>query len=715
LRRDGCVLLVSEGPEEALHLAGEVRGIRIDVQIFDPEGLELPFEPGPEQQRIRGVYATPRPLVRWIVRTVDALLRSTLGRPEGLADSGVRLLDPAAGPMNFVLECYRQAIAQHRLKHGRLGLEALVRGHLLPHFHGIEILPHSWAAGQAAVRCYLERLGVATEQADIPLLLADALSGLDESQGAGFLAREAGRAGRLKGGEPMTVILGNPPFRGHSASSGLWITELLRGYTLPSGRIDAGYFTQGGRPLGERNLKWLHDDYVKFLRLAQWMIDRAGEGIVAFVLNHNALEATTFKGLRHSLLNTFERIYALDLHGNQRKRETGLLGERDENVFEGVAQGIGVLLLVKRPGLPRQVFRGDLYGSRLDKLAALNRTTVQTFPWTEASPRPPHLLFRGTAVEREKEYRRGVPLPEIFPLYSLGVVTGRDAEVLALDRQTLEVRGLTSARRRNVTSFLARPFDLRHLLFEEGALARPRKAVMQHLRRGGNLALLAMRQALQEPGAFVTRWISGHKVVSPYSPNSVFPLYLLQAHRAVPNLDLRLVNRLSEGLGEAVAPEDLLGWVYAILNDSRFLRRFNELMRTEYPRVPLPDDPRLFRHVAGLGRELISAHLLEHPRLAIVPGYTLSGDSRSPLSTHRQVLGSYDEAEGRVRLDEKGLAFEGIEPEVWCYRVGSYQVLERWLRARAGRVLRSSEARDFRRIASALRVSLNVQIQIENV
>ena len=134
LRRDGCVLLVCGGPEEALHLAGKVRGSRVAVQIFDPEGLELPFESGTEQRRVRGVYATPRPLVRWIVRSVDALLRSTLGRSEGLADSRVRLLDPAAGPMNFVLECYRQAIARHRLKHGRLGLEALVRGHLLPHF-----------------------------------------------------------------------------------------------------------------------------------------------------------------------------------------------------------------------------------------------------------------------------------------------------------------------------------------------------------------------------------------------------------------------------------------------------------------------------------------------------------------------------------------------------------------------------------------------------
>ncbi len=715
LRRDGLAVLACASPEEAFLHAGEVQGIRVCVQVFDPKGHEIPLESGLEVRKVRGVFATPRPLVRWMVRSVDALLRDTLGRPEGLADPSVRLLDPAAGPMNFILETYRWVVAKHRLKQGREGLEALVRGHLLPHFHGIEILPGSWTEGQAAMRRYLDRLGVEARQEDISLFLADALTDPDESRGAGFLACEAAKAAWVRAGEPMTVILGNPPFNGRPTSTNLWITELLRGYTLPGGRADKGYFSQGGLPLGERNLKWLHDDYVKFLRLAQWMIDRAGEGILAFVVNHNALEAPTFRGLRHSLLNTFERIYALDLHGNRRRRESGPSGERDENVFEGVAQGIAVLVLVKRPGLPRQVFRGDLYGERSQKLVTLSRTTVQTFPWSEAPPRPPLLLFRGTAAERERDYRRGVPLPEIFPLHSLGVVTGRDAEVLALDRESFEARGLASARRRSVTSFLARPFDVRHLLFEERALARPRTAVMDHLRRGGNLGLLAVRQAVQEPGAFVTRWVSGHKVLSSYSPNTVFPLYLLRAGRAVPNLEPQLVQRLGDRLGEAVAPEDLLGWVYATLNDSRFLRRFGELMRPDFPRVPLPEDCQRFRSLAGLGRELVSAHLLEHPRLALAAGCVPSGDIRSPLSTHRQVLASYDESAGRVRLNEQGLAFEGIEPDVWRQRIGSYRVLESWLGARAGRVLRAWEARDFRRIAAALRVSLEIQIQIENV
>lgn len=659
----------------------------------------------PELRKVRGVYATPRPLVRWMVRSVDALLRDTLGRPEGLADPRVRLLDPAAGPMNFILEAYRQALARHRRTHGREGLEELVRNHLLPHFQGIEILPGHWAAGHAAVRHFLRAVRLDVSQEEVPLFLADALEGPE--RGVGLLTREAGQTE-----EPISVIVGNPPFNGRPAGTSPWILELLRGYDRPGAKAES-YFSIGGRPLGERNLKWLRDDYVKFLRLAQWITDLAGEGIAAYVVNHNVLEAPTFRGLRHSLLSTFERIYALDLHGNQRKRESSPSGERDENVFEGVAQGIGVLLLVKRPGLPRQIFRGDLYGGRPRKLAALNRTTVQTFPWLVTPPRPPLYLFRGTAAGREREYRRGVSLREIFPLHSLGVVTGRDRDLIALDRETLEARGLTAARRRLVTSFLARPFDLRHLLFEEKAMARPRRAVMGHLRPGGNVALLALRQAVQEPGVFVTRWVSGHKVVSPYAPNAVFPLYLLREGRPVPNLEPGLAHRLANRLGEAVAPEDVLGWVYAVLNDSRFLARFRDQMRSDFPRVPLPEDRQQFRRLADLGRELVAAHLLEHPQ-RISPGVRLSGDARSPLSTHRQFLGSYDPSEGRVQLNERGLCFEGIEPELWRCQIGSYRVLQSWLRARAGRMLRVKEAGEFRRIAAALREGLDLQTRIED-
>ncbi|HSS51505.1 MAG TPA: DNA methyltransferase, partial [Thermoanaerobaculia bacterium] len=285
----------------------------------------------------------------------------------------MRLLDPAAGPLNFVLAACRLAIAAHRERGGNV--QALLSRHLLPHFHGVELLASEHGRGLVAMRRFLESLGFAGRRERITFRLGDALAGPEMTT--------------FEPSEERTVpmLLGNPPWCGHSVNQGRWITSLLRGYPLPDGREEEGYLRVDGQPLGERNSKWLSDDYVKFLRLAQWRIDQSGEGIAAFVVNHNGLDALTFRGLRRSLMGTFEEIYAFDLHGNQRKRERAPDGGPDENVFSGVAQGAAILLLVKRPGLPRRVFRADLFGTRQAKLRTLGRGSVETTPWSEVKPR----------------------------------------------------------------------------------------------------------------------------------------------------------------------------------------------------------------------------------------------------------------------------------------------------------------------------------------
>ena len=246
----------------------------------------------------RGLYATPSPLVAFVVRSVHLLLQSRFGKPAGLADPTVRLLDPAAGPLNFVLAACRQAVAAHRERGGNV--QALLSRHLLPHFHGVELLTSEHARGLIAMRRFLESLGFAGWRERISFRLADALAGPVATT---FEPSEE---------RTVPVLIGNPPWCGHSANQGSWISSLLRGYPLPDGRKEEGYFRVDGQPLGERNSKWLSDDYVKFLRLAQWKIDQAGEGIVAFVVNHNGLDALTFRGLRRSLMGSFEEIYAFE-------------------------------------------------------------------------------------------------------------------------------------------------------------------------------------------------------------------------------------------------------------------------------------------------------------------------------------------------------------------------------------------------------------------
>jgi predicted helicase len=716
LRRDGQVVLSCEGPEEAFRLFSGVRGPRIAARVLEPDGREVRVEGQGASSRAavekaRGVYATPPALTRFVVRSVDTLLQNLLGT-RGLADPTLCLLDPAAGPMNFVLEAYRRALAQHRRRHGREGLRLLLRDHLIPHFRGIEILPGPWAEGQGAVRHFATRFEAEPLRPRVPLFLADALASPGESQPGGFLGLEALTVERLRE-ERFAVILGNPPFRGHSANPGVWIADLLRGYALPDGRTERGYFQVDGRPLGERNLKWLQDDYVKFLRLGQCMIDRAGQGIVAFVLNHNCLDAPTFRGIRRSLLGSFDQIFALNLHGNQRRRERGVAGERDENVFQGVAQGIAVLFLVKRPGLDKAVYRGDLFGSRKEKLRILARASLEALPWKVAHPRAPHFHFSSSDRRRAQEYAKGIPLSEIFPVHSLGVITGRDARVLAFCREDFEDRMAagSDAVRRSVTSFLFRPFDLRQL-FEGGPIERPRTAVMAHLRQAGNVGLLALRQSPAPGGAFVSRWIAGHKVIDGYAPNTVFPLYLFgpPGGERLPNLSASALARFEARLDELPAPESLLGYIYAVLHDPRYLSRFAEPLRRDFPRIPLPPDREQFQRLASLGNKLVALHLLEDPQLA-ASAVQLDGDpSTLPRIEARSLR--YEETTGRVRMNRDGLSFEGIAPEVWRHRVGSYAVLERWLRARAECPVSVQMIREFRWIAEAVRLSLAVEGRI---
>ena len=579
----------------------------------------------------------------------------------------------------------------------------------------MELLPAAHARGTAALRRFLAACGYPLDpDTPLPALLGDSLT-------PAAAVRDF----------PANVVLGNPPWRSRSGPRGEWISALL-----------ADYFQVDGHPLGERNSKWLHDDAVRFLRLAQWKVEQAGEGIAALVLPHTAFEAPTFRGLRGSLLACFDEVYALDLHGNQRKREQNPGGGADENVFQGVAQGAALLVLVKRPGLAKRLLRADLYGARADKLRTLAAAHVGTTGWEEIHPRPTAYLFTSADERLEQEYLRGIPLPEIFPVSTTGVITGRDEMATDLDWKTLigklgalrqagEPGLVLDAKRwealrgderwpRRVLSFLVRPFDQRYLFYAHYFLERPRQEVMAHMENGGNLALLASRQARGEPGALVTRWIAGHKVVSAYDVSSLFPLYVYPEGRPgktgrdprsrVPNLAPDLLASLAERYGELPSPEEVLAYVYAVLYDPAYRARYRKLLRGAFPRIPFPPERGPFLHLAGLGTELIALHLLADRRL-VDPPVGLLGDPRKPLGSALKTFLRHPDRQQLV-VNDQGLAFTGISYGAYAYDIGGHPVLKRWLRARCGRVLLPEEILTFRRIASALAFTLDVEAKI---
>jgi hypothetical protein len=707
----------------------------------------------PELRKRRGVFYTPQPIVSWVVRSVDLLLRSRLGRPLGLADPGVRLLDPAAGTMTFVVEACRVAVETWRQERGGAAVPPLVREHLLPHFFGFELMMAPYAIGHLQMSRFLEEHGYRPGEGErVHLYLTDALgrerSGQTTLPYVDALAWESDAADRVKEDERVCVLIGNPPWAGHSANPDAANGALLDGYRLDDGRTDEGYFRVDGEPLGERNPKWLRDDYVKFLRFAQWKIDQNGEGVVGFVTNHGWLDGATFRGMRRSLLRTFDEIYVLDLHGNRRRRERQPDHGADENVF-GIEQGVAIVLLVKKPGLTRRVLRADLRGNRRHKLRWLRCNDVESVDWTEAEPRPPAwFLVRGD-TRVEEEYRRGVPLPGIFRIFSAGVITGRDALVTDVHEERLRER-VRSFRRElllreagqggtglgawklaperlrraredehwqdRFTRFLFRPFDRRHLFAAEYALERPREAVMRHLRTGENLALIVPRQHKEEPGALVTDVPAGHKTVSAHDVNYVFPLWLepdgeLAGGRA-PNLTTEIERHLGGLWGEVPLPEEILAYVYAVLYAPAYRERYAELLRRDFPRISFPADRERFDRLSALGAELINLHLLRAPGLAASPVRFL-GDDR-PLAEGRGAR-IYRPQEGKVLLDGESLCFEGIDPPVWGYRIGGHHVLDRWLAGRAGRRLGLEEIETFRKIVAALERTREVVERIGEV
>lgn len=551
----------------------------------------------------RGVYITPAPLVGYIARSVDALLADESGVRGGLAgDSPVAVLDPACGTGAFLAGILgrisaggcRQTGPEHAPADGRVRLV------------GCELLPVPYLIAHLA-------LGARLASGRVELVLGDALADArltsDAWPGCGQ-ATGPGGCDRGENGQPVVshrdsalVIVGNPPYAGHSANDGDAIGALLRGIDPRDGSATASYFALDAMPLAERNLKWLGDDYVKFIRAAQWQIERFGHGIVAFVTSSAYLESPTFRAMRRSLMRSFDAIYLLDLGGNGLRRErrpSERDAARDENIF-GIRQGVAIGLFVRRAGTAgatrdAAVHHVELRGERARKLSWLARHDPRDTPWSHLAPSAPLYSFAPRDARLAAEYQCGWPLTSILPEHSLGLLTKRDALVVGFtpaetlhqvaafadpDRDDEEVArtfrlalrdkdgwDLAAARAalagnvraERVRPLLYRPFDTRFVYYDPALVARPNARVLRHLadRDGRNVALVVGRQGAVTGSAiwdvvFATAQLTDQNLFR-RGGASTFPLYL---HGSLsegvtywrPNLDPAFVAQLCAGLG----------------------------------------------------------------------------------------------------------------------------------------------------------------------
>ncbi len=301
----------------------------------------------PEIRDLRGVYYTPEPIVSYIVKSIDSILKEKFNLSSGLADYSlvnkesevqskihkVQILDPACGTGTFLYSVI--ALIFKNLERNRGGWPEYLKDHLLPRLHGFEILMAPYAVAHM-------KLGLLLKELD-PNFEADQRLGiyltntLEESIGdaklpfARWLADEANMASQVKRGTPVMVILGNPPYSGESYNKSDWIHDLIHGKNTES---PSNYFEVDNKPLKEKNPKWLNNDFVKFIRFCQWRIERTGTGILGFITPHRFLSRPTFRGMRDSLTKAFDQIFLLDLHGSTRESEKAPDGIQDKNVFQ---------------------------------------------------------------------------------------------------------------------------------------------------------------------------------------------------------------------------------------------------------------------------------------------------------------------------------------------------------------------------------------------
>ena len=678
-----------------------------------------------EERERRGVYFTPDSVVRFIVRSVDILLRNKLSRRDGLADDFVKILDPATGTGSFLLAVVEQI---HNSRGGQLGAwSGYVREQLLPRLFGFELLMAPYTLAHMRLGIYLDRitnyrleegdrLGIyLTNSLHEPQIEPESLSrNIDP-----YLVEEAKDATTIKQKKEIMVVLGNPPYSGHSANKKISsIQKKLK-----------DYFWVDGVQLKERNPKWLNDDYVKFIRFGQDLIEGNEEGILAYITNHAWLDNPTFPGMRQSLLKTFNEIYVLDLHGNIWRKE-------EENIFE-IMQGVAVTIFVKKKGLDGSavVHRQDILGKRQTKYDFLNANDVDSIEWQEIKPQSPFYFFRSFDYEGWNRYDElGWDISKVFSVSSPGVITGNNADFIDFDRDALSQRisrkykGTFSKEELEdlIQSYLYHPFDNR-FLFHSRRIERPRLQVMRHMiPEKTNLGLICVRQVAEEDfnHVFVSHSVTDFRVtISNRGGATLFPLYSIgefpsRSHNL--SIDFLRESKLKLGLrfvaeatGEVdtFSPEDVFYYIYSILHSPLYRERYAEFLRIEFPRVPLTTSVPLFRQLGALGGELVAWHLLQHEELEGISGYITrfpeSGDNRVDKG-----YPNYDEAKQRVCIN-KTQYFEGVPPELWAHMVGGYQVLDKWLKDRKGRALTSDDITHYQRIVRSLSETQRLMREID--
>ena len=562
----------------------------------------------PKLRKARGVWYTPAPVVNFIVRAVDDILKTEFDLPQGLADTSktkikvdlqgkkveqevhkVQILDPATGTGTFLAETIKHI---HKKFEGQQGIWSnYVETHLLPRLNGFELLMASYAMAHLKLDLLLTETGFKpTTNQRLRVYLTNSLEESHPDTGtlfANWLSSEANEANHIKRDSPVMCVIGNPPYAVSSTNKNEWIQNLIADYK---------------KDLNERKIN-LDDDYIKFIRYGQHYIDKNGSGVLAYISNNSFIDGITHRQMRKNLLESFDKIYILDLHGNAKKKEVCPDGTADQNVFD-IMQGVSINIFVKTGNKKKtelgEIFHSSLQGKREFKYETLNDNTIQSIEWKQLECTKPNYFFVPKNFDEIKNYEKGFKIDELFYVNNSGVSTDRDSLFLDENKIELEKRikillegnystdfkrdfnvedssGYPLLKRISnktynscfIQNYHYRPFDIRKIYFDETIISRPAKEVTKQTFKRDNLLLIVPRQVNENfHHIFISKIICDSNITSSarlFGAGKLFPLYLYpetngqqtidQTTERTPNLNPEIVKQIAAQLGLNFVPE----------------------------------------------------------------------------------------------------------------------------------------------------------------
>ncbi|EDP5293050.1 TPA: type ISP restriction/modification enzyme [Campylobacter jejuni] len=717
----------------------------------------------PKLREVRGVYYTPAPVVIFIINAIDEILKQDFNHKKGLSealDKNITLLDFATGTGTFLLEAFRKALEPISKNSVNYNPKALI-----DKFCGFEFLiaPYTIAHLKISQSFKEEFNSPLNDDESLKIALTNTLyfksiSKEQNDQNTLFtlidLTREFKKAQKIKE-EQILIITGNPPYSGASSNKGLYEDEIKISYGLEPSKANLSkeqkkyinlYFQEKTKQNtstfkaiyekhkleNEKNPKVMLDDYVKFMRFAQSKIDSQESGIFAFISNNSFLDNPTFRGMRYSLMQSFDKIYILNLHGDTRKKEKAPDGSKDDNVFD-IMQGVSINIFIKQNSKAKntKIYYHDLYGKRKDKYEFLYENDLNSIKWTLVKNNEPFYLFLPQNNDLLEEYNKGISVKDIFMLSSVGIASSKDAILISTNNKKLEQQVYNFYNefdKKYIKEIAYKPFDTQKIYYDIKKVERPRIDIMEHFLGYENIGLIYDRGTnLKE----ISNLFISSKVIDKHlvGANSyVSPLYLYPTTRSkkflkkenpnfneenftskIENFKESFRTFIDELYKEKFSPEDILGYIYAVLFHKIYREKYLDFLKIDFPKIPFTKDKNTFKNLSKLGLKLINLHLLKNDELDFNVGEALFKDIKNKNFKIQKI--KYNKDTKELFINES-LYFNKVSPEIYEFKIGGYAVLDKYLKSHKEEDI---DHKRFTLIIQTLDETLKIQDEISKI